>query len=157
MENSMAGGFGWLVHKARNSSMSGRLTTEGHQKRLQAERLSSERSRNDSIEIRQKITPPPPVGINPVKPYDIKYADPLGWNALLHVYVERIGIQSSEKVRPQPYLHVFIACSSPAKAADGCTYSERSSYGEGYRKRYTSFIRRTLPTNGRMRMTYSGV
>lgn len=134
MENSMAGGFGWLVHKARNSSMSGRLTTEA----IKNDFKPNDYLRNEVEMILSKsglkITPPPPVGINPVKPYDVKYATiPLDGNALLHVYVERIGIQSRAKSSTyQPYLHVFYCLLIPGKAADGCTYSERSYYGEGY-------------------------
>lgn len=134
MENSMAGGFGWLVHKARNSSMSGRLSSEVFRRAsFKPNEILRSEIEASLVKAGLRLSPPPAVSINPVKPYDVKYsAIPLGGNALLHVYIQKIGVQShSRSSTYQPFIDAVYCLIIPGQEAKGCTYSEESFYGEG--------------------------
>lgn len=136
MENSWVGGallvgVPWLINKGRNGSLSSTLTTE----LIQAKPNEYLRGEVESILARSGIgtIEPPKVSISPVKPWDVRYAAiNTDGKPFLHVYVERIGVQSRGSSRTyQPFLHVVYCLVIPPNNKD-CTYSERSYYGEGY-------------------------
>lgn len=79
------------------------------------------------------IVEAPKVSINPVKPWDINYKEiDSGGVPLLHVYIEKIGLQSrSDSPTYRPFADVVYCLVLPPEKND-CAYSDRSYYGEGY-------------------------
>lgn len=138
MENSWVGGallvgVPWLINKGRNSSMSGSLTTELIRADLKLNALLRSSITTELNNAGIQTTTPPTVSINPTKPWDVKYgAIKANGNAVLHVYVERVGLQSrGTSATYQPFAHVVYCLVLPGKGND-CTYGDRSYYGEGY-------------------------
>lgn len=132
MESSMAGGFLWMVSAARNSSMSERLSDVLVRANL---RLNEELSDNVSaiLKVKGLTVLPVQVAINPVKPWDVKYSKIGQGEPILHIYLEKIGIQSRpESSTYRPFAHVVYCLYVPAKN-DDCTYGDRAYYGEGYK------------------------
>lgn len=134
MESSMAGGFLWMVSAARNGSMSERLSDV----LVRADLLLNESlAQQVSSELQSKgipIAQPTIATINPVKPWDVKYSSiKIGSDALLHVYLEKVGIQSRpESSTYRPFAHVVYCLHIPSKGSD-CAYGDRAYYGEGYK------------------------
>jgi len=135
MENEWIGGallvgVPWLINKGRNGNLSGNLTT------ALIESKPNETLRNQISEILEQsginLTQPPQVSINPVKPWDVKYGTiNTAGKPFLHVYVERIGIQSRGTSRTyQPFVDV-VFCLVPPNGKD-CAIGDRSYYGDGY-------------------------
>jgi hypothetical protein len=138
MENSWVGGallvgVPWLINKGRNSSMSGNLTTELIRTDLKLNALLRSAIMAELNNAGIQTPAPPAVSINPTKPWDVKYgAIKANGNAILHVYVERVGLQSrGTSATYQPFAHVVYCLVLPSKGND-CAYGDRSYYGEGY-------------------------
>lgn len=133
MESSIAGGFLWMASAVRNSSMSERLSdvlVRGNLKLNEelGEQISEILKKN-GVSVSAVSAP-----INPVKPWDTKYSQITINGALLHVYLEKVGIQSRpESSTYRPFAHVVYCLYIPIKGND-CTYSDRAYYGEGYKE-----------------------
>lgn len=133
MESSMAGGFLWMASAVRNGSMSERLSDVLVRANLRLnEELGAkvaEGLKNSGISVATISVP-----INPVKPWDTKYSQIASESdAVLHVYLEKVGIQSRpESSTYRPFAHVVYCLYVPSKG-DGCAYSDRAYYGEGYK------------------------
>lgn len=132
MENSMAGGFGWIVHKMRNSSLSTALT--GDMYRLKP-KLSD--ALNDDVSANLKaagvsLSDGAKVIIDPAKPWSVK------WPSLnpddkivLYTYIESIGVASSNlSTVYEPTLYVVYCILTPEKK-DDCSNWGRASFGNG--------------------------
>ncbi|MGB4064223.1 MAG: hypothetical protein WBK19_10400 [Azonexus sp.] len=132
MESSMAGGFLWMVSAARNSSMSERLSDVLVRSNL---RLNEELGGQVSAILKTNGIAVTPVlaAINPVKPWDVKYSKIGQGEPILHIYLEKVGIQSRpESSTYRPFAHVVYCLYLPAKT-DDCAYGDRAYYGEGYK------------------------
>lgn len=135
MESSMLGGFLWMASSVRNSSMSDRLSDVLVRADL---RLNEALGRQVSAELTKRgvvVSQGISAAINPVKPWDVRYsAIQIGSDALLHIYIEKVGIQSRpESSTYRPFAHVVYCLYAPSKSND-CTYSDRAYYGEGYKE-----------------------
>jgi hypothetical protein len=132
MENSMAGGFGWIVHKMRNSSLSTALTGDMYRMNprymdlLNDGLVSGLKSAGVVTEEGQKVL------VNPAKPWDVKWASLHNEsNIVLYTYIERIGVRSSNLSSTyEPFVYVVYCLLTPAKK-DDCASWGRISFGDG--------------------------
>jgi hypothetical protein len=122
-----------LVNKGRNSSLSTQLSNALVGRNLNLNELLRSKVEKEIENAGFQIDEAPKVdGIDPSKPWNVDYKTiKSGGNALLHVYIERIGVQSrSESSVYLPFAHIYYCLIIPGNK-NRCAYSKRSYYGEG--------------------------
>lgn len=132
---SILGAWGpLLANKARNKSMSSNLTTS----MMRANVRPNQELRDETIKelgnlgIASSLVQVP---INPTDQSGANYRQAAINGPALHVYYERIGVQSrSSNSTYTPFAHVFY-CYIPKGKSDCQDTSDRGYYGEGYTER----------------------
>ncbi|MBS1143387.1 MAG: hypothetical protein H6R14_793 [Proteobacteria bacterium] len=129
---SIIGAWGpLLANKARNNSLSGDLTTAMMRSGVRPNQELREATEKHlaAVGIKTERTNLP---INPTNQAATNYREAAKDRPVLHVYFERIGIQSRPSSKTYtPFAHVYYCLVQKGKSACDET-ADRGYYGEGY-------------------------
>lgn len=132
MENSMAGGFGWIVHKMRNNSLSTALTGDMYRLKPRLANLLNEEVTASLKSAGASLSDGPKVIIDPAKPWSVNWQslNPDG-KITLYTYIESIGVVSSNlSAVYEPTMYIVYCVLTPEKK-DDCSSWGRMSFGNG--------------------------
>lgn len=132
---SILGAWGpMLANKARNNSLSSSLTIAMMRHGSRPNKLlreSTQRKLNELGIAATEVNFP----INPTDQSKVNYSEAAKNNSILHVYFERIGVQSRHSSKTYtPFAHVFY-CFVPSGKKSCDETSDRGYYGEGYEEK----------------------